>query len=68
MASCENLVGRDDDEPMHVEDGDSDESSDEIRTPISRKRKETDGGSASKSGKNEVSVLVTWSESDLVLV
>ncbi|KAF2585037.1 hypothetical protein F2Q70_00037613 [Brassica cretica] len=30
MASCENLVGRDDDEPMHVEDGDSDESSDEL--------------------------------------
>lgn len=51
MASCENPVGRDEDEPMHVEDSDSDESHDEIRTPSSRKRKEADGGSTSKSGK-----------------
>lgn len=49
MVSYENPVGRDDDEPMHIEDGDSDGSHHETRTPISRKRKKIDGGSTSRS-------------------
>lgn len=52
MASCENPPdGRDEDQTVQVDDSDSDGSHHEIVTPSSRKDKEVDGGSASKSGR-----------------